>query len=300
MQGEVDSLPDATVVAVEWGAMMGRRPPSDGDSSRPAALPRCCEAIGVQLAELRAARKVSVEDVASRLMLSRGQVLGLEQADASSFYTHAYFLKALRRYMAFFGVSEALLVDEPDAAFGLRMTLAEIRPRRVVTINDDRSHRWQRAAAGIAVVALGIGAYTYVGFTRDGAGPETLATLESAEPIPAQPVVVTASTPPVVRAQPAAAVLDQPRDESTVRVTVGKSTWIFVRYPDNRVVERRLGAGEELEVGPLPVYLAVGRADSVEVRVEDRPVALEPYIRDGQIRITRPELARLAPNRLPQ
>ncbi len=280
--------------------MMSRRPPSDGDSSRPAALPRCCAAIGAQLVEARSARQVSVEEVASKLMLSRGQVIGLEQADASAFYTHAYFLKALRRYMAFFDVPEDLLDEEPDEAFGLRMTLAELPQRRAATIGGDWSRRWQPAAAVVAIVILGIGAYKFAPITHGGPGTDTLAAIEQAEPIPAQPVALTASAPPAVRALPASSVLSDPRGESTVRVTVGKPTWIFVRYPDNRVVERRLEAGEELEVGPLPVYLAVGTADSVEVRVEDRPVALEPYIRDGQIRITRPELARLAPNRLPQ
>jgi hypothetical protein len=68
-----------------------------------------------------------------------------------------------------------------------------------------------------------------------------------------------------------------------------------VRYLDNRVIERRLAAGEELEVGPLPVFLAVGTADSVEVLVENRPVALGPYIRNGQVRMTKPDLARLVP-----
>jgi hypothetical protein len=86
-----------------------------------------------------------------------------------------------------------------------------------------------------------------------------------------------------------------PDPASTVRISVGKSTWVFVRYPDNRVVERSLAAGEELEVGPLPVFLAVGTADSVEVRVENRPVALGPYIRNGQVRMTKPELASLVP-----
>jgi hypothetical protein len=80
-----------------------------------------------------------------------------------------------------------------------------------------------------------------------------------------------------------------------VRVSVGKPTWIFIRYPDNRVVDRKLAAGEELEIGPLPVYLAVGTAEAVEVRVENRPVALGPYIRNGQVRLTKPDLARLVP-----
>ena len=48
-------------------------------------------------------------------------------------------------------------------------------------------------------------------------------------------------------------------------------------------------------MGPLPLYLAVGTAESVELQVENRPIALGPYIRDVQVQITRPELAKLVP-----
>jgi len=263
-----------------------------------AALPRCCEAIGQQLADARMSRQVSVDDVASKLMLSRGQVVGLEHADASAFYTHAYFLKALRKYMAFVGMSDDLLDEEPDESFGLRMTLAEMPPRRTAGRLEVWSRSWQAVGAAAAVLAIGAGAYWLVPVSPSGTGRETMAV--SAELLPAQPIGVAARSPSSVRALPATAAVGASGEGSTVRVTVGKSTWIFVRYPDNRVFERRLEAGEELQVGPLPVYLAVGTADSVEMSIEDRPVALGPYIRDGQIRITRPELARLAPSRLPE
>lgn len=265
-----------------------------------AALPRCCEAIGQQLADARTSRQVSVDDVASKLMLSRGQVVGLEQADASAFYTHAYFLKALRKYMAFLGIAEDLLDEEPDDSFGLRMTLAEMPPRRTAGGLDGWSRSWQAVAAGMAVLAIGAGAYRYIGFATPSAARETMVVVNDTEPLPAQPIGVAATPPSSVRALPASAALGATGEDSTVRVTVGKATWIFVRYPDNRVIERRLEAGEALHVGPLPVYLAVGTADSVTMSIEDRPVALGPYIRDGQIRITRPQLARLAPSRLPE
>jgi cytoskeletal protein RodZ len=253
----------------------------------------------VQLAEARAARQVSVEEIASKLMLSRGQVVGLEQADASPFYSHAYFLKALRRYMAFVGVPEDVLDEEPDDSHGLRLTLADMPPRRASTRLTESSHGLQAVVVAVAVVTIGGAAYRFMPLGPASAPGETIARVSDAALLPAQPIGVAAAAPPSVRALPASAVMRSSAEDSTVRVTVGKATWIFVRYPDNRVVERRLEAGEELQVGPLPVYLAVGTADSVEVRVEDRPVALEPYIRDGQIRITRPELARLGASRLP-
>ena len=109
---------------------MSRRPPSDGGSSRPTHLPGSCPGIGRQLAGVRAARQLSVEDVASRLLLSKAQVMGLEAGDAAAFYTSAYFLRGLRKYMAFAGVPDELLdlspPDEEEANHpdGLRLTLA--------------------------------------------------------------------------------------------------------------------------------------------------------------------------------
>jgi hypothetical protein len=153
----------------------------------------------------------------------------------------------------------------------------------------------------IATVAVAIA--TAVGGAYFGAnGPwriasvdsDDLISLASLSPLPAQPIRLPTEPPQPVKAEPAVA-LSSGDPAASLRVSVGKSTWIFVRYPDNRVVERRLEAGEQLDVGPLPVYLAVGTADSVEVRVENRPVALGPYIRNGQVRLTQPDLARLVP-----
>ena len=119
--------------------------------------------------------------------------------------------------------------------------------------------------------------------------------LTTVSPLPAQPLDGPLLVPASVRPEPASAVVSSGDPESTVRISVGKPTWVFIRYPDNRVVDRKLAAGEELEVGPLPVFLAVGTAEAVEVRVENRPVALGPYIRNGQVRLTKPDLARLVP-----
>ena len=108
------------------GAMMSRRPPSDGDSSRIVAIPSVCRAIGAQLAETRDARRLTVEQIASELMLSRSQVLGLERADASPFYSPAYFMRGLRKYMTYAGVPD----DE------LNETLAEEGPDGVAIYNS--------------------------------------------------------------------------------------------------------------------------------------------------------------------
>jgi len=277
-------------------AMIRSRAPRDGDRSSTPSLPDSCRAIGHQLTAARDTRQLSVEAIASKLLLSKGQILGLEHADPSAFYSTHYFLRGLRKYMALLELPADLL-DEPEDEGGLRLTLADTAdaPGRPAA---GRSHSWIAPTAAVLVV-LGAGFALYL--NRTGL-PFTSAQVESdtvslavASPLPAHPIQVPAATPLSVRAQPASALISDGEPDSTVRVSVGKATWVFIRYPDNSVVERRLAAGEEIQVGPMPVYLAVGTAESVEVLVEDRPVALQPYIRNGQVRLTRPDLARLRP-----
>jgi transcriptional regulator with XRE-family HTH domain len=279
------------------GAMMSRRPPSDGDSSRIVAIPSVCRAIGAQLAETRDARRLTVEQIASKLMLSRSQVLGLERADASPFYSPAYFMRGLRKYMAYAGVPDDELNEtlaEEHEEDGFRLMLAEPMTRaRATSPLAIPTGAIKAAAIAAAVTVLGVGAYRYSPAVVELArGTDTVA-LATEAPLPAHPTAEPQMSPAAVRAVPTSGVL--PVDDSTVRISVGKATWVFIRYPDNRVIERRLEAGEAMQIGPLPAYLAVGTADSVELRVEDRPVSLKPYIRDGQVRITQPELAKLVP-----
>ena len=224
-------------------------------------------------------------------------MLGLEQADTTSFYNTEFFLRGLRKYMAFEEIPLDLLVDEEeDEEGGLRLFLAEMGPaRRQSAFGNSRNWLLAATAAALPVIpATGVylGRTVWAWWNKDSG--DTL-TLSAASLLPSQPIREPVVHPPPVHAEPASAMLAHGDPDAVVRVTVGKSTWVFIRYPDNRVVERRLAAGEELDVGPLPVFLAVGTADSVEVLVENRPVALGPYIRNGQVRMTQPELARLVP-----
>jgi transcriptional regulator with XRE-family HTH domain len=262
-------------------------------------LPGSCRAIGAQLTAARETRQLSVEALASQLLLSKGQILGLEQADPSAFYSTDYFLRGLRKYMAYLDLPSDLL-DESDEAEddgGLRLMLADSWHVRA-SATPSRAHRWATSGVATAVVLVAASAfYLYQAgwlLPSAAAAPDTVS-LSAESALPSQPIQPPSEPPSPVRAEPASAVVADGDPDSMVRVSVGKATWVFIRYPDNRVVERRLAAGEELEVGPMPVFLAVGTADSVEVRVENKPVALEPYIRNGQVRLTRPDLARLVP-----
>jgi transcriptional regulator with XRE-family HTH domain len=276
-------------------SMISPRAPRDGDLPRTVVLPSACRAIGAQLAAAREAQQLSIEAIASKLLLSRGQVLGLEQAEPAAFYNVRFFLRGLRKYMAFMGLPPALLDDDEEEEGGMRLMLADMGAARESAFTSRQTPTLAATAAALLVLtasALYVSRVAWAWWSGDA--PDTIAlTVET--PLPAAPLIEPVVASPSVQAEPASAVLAGTDPDSTVRVSVGKPTWVFIRYPDNRVVDRKLAAGEELEVGPLPVFLAVGTADSVEVRVENRPVALGPYIRNGQVRMTRPDLAKLVP-----
>jgi transcriptional regulator with XRE-family HTH domain len=274
--------------------MISPRAPRDGDRSRRAPLPGSCRAIGAQLAATRDTRQISVEAAASKLLLSKGQIVGLEQGDPSPFYNTEFFLRGLRKYMALLDVPADLLVDDQnEEEGGLRLMLADMAPRRLVQPHGRPAPAMAVTAAVVLAAAAG---GLFVAQSRWRAAPADNNDVISLAGtlLPAEPIRSPAEPPLPFKAQPAVASSSGDA-AATIRVSVGKATWVFVKYPDNRVVERRLEAGEQMEVGPLPAYLAVGTADSVEVRVEDRPVALGPYIKNGQVRLTQPDLARLVP-----
>jgi len=277
--------------------MITPRAPRDGDRSRTAVLPASCRAIGAQLGAARETRQLSIEDVASKLLLSRGQILGLERAQPAAFYTTGFFLRGLRKYMMFMDLPAELLVEDVEGEEdGLRLTLADLRPARDRSALLLSRAMTGAAAAAALVIAVGLGGYLIRTAWSEATTVEGDTLSLSAESLlPSQPIQLPVVASRSVQAQPASSVLAAGDPDAAVRVSVGKATWVFIRYPDNRVIERRLAAGEELEVGPLPVFLAVGTADSVEVRVENRPVALGPYIRNGQVRMTQPDLAKLVP-----
>jgi cytoskeleton protein RodZ len=277
--------------------MITPRAPRDGDRSRTAVLPASCRAIGAQLGAARETRQLSIEDVASKLLLSRGQILGLERAQPAAFYTTGFFLRGLRKYMTFMDLPAELLVEDVEGEEdGLRLTLADLRPARDRSALLLSRAMTGAAAAAALVIAVGAGGYLIRTAWSEATTVEGDTLSLSAESLlPSQPIQLPVVASRSVQAQPASSALAAGDPDAAVRVSVGKATWVFIRYPDNRVIERRLAAGEELEVGPLPVFLAVGTADSVEVRVENRPVALGPYIRNGQVRMTQPDLAKLVP-----
>jgi cytoskeletal protein RodZ len=291
------------------------------------SLPSTCRTIGAELAAARGARGLSEEAMARQLMLSKRQLVSLEQAELTGFYGLSYYRMALRKYMDALGLPTERLsrIDwsgaDPVPSGGLS--------EPSIPVDDDSSRSRVPAAAAVVLVVLSATGYLF--WTSRPAwvampssdisvselpaipdaspaplpteSPETqeAPTAESTEPWPAQ----TSSTesgpsadaePPPPPADPVP-VSAQARDASLegIRLTVTGTTWVFVRFEDNSTLEQGIAGGSSLELERYPVYLAVGATDGVTLVVDGRRVPLAPYARNGQIRLSRQQLAALRP-----
>ena len=171
-------------------ARMIPRAPRDGDQSRTAVLPSACRVIGAQLAAARDVRQLSIEAAASKLLLSRGQVLGLEQADTTPFYNTTFFLRGLRKYMAFMDIPQDLLVDdeeEHEEEGALRLFLADVGPARGRSAFDS-SRNWLLGAAATSLLVIpATGAYLGRTVWAWWHERDDTVTLTAASPLPARP-----------------------------------------------------------------------------------------------------------------
>lgn len=68
-----------------------------------------CARVGARVAAAREKRGLSVERICDRLLLSKRQVHGLEQADASAFHNAGFYATALRKYVALLDLPSELL-----------------------------------------------------------------------------------------------------------------------------------------------------------------------------------------------
>jgi hypothetical protein len=256
-----------------------------------------CRAVGQLLGRARAERHIPPSYVIERLMLSSAQLAGLERGDSTAFWTPKFFEKALRKYAALLGVTSPLL-DEvlliappiPDPPAG---TVARPTARLLV-------------AAGLLVCLVGGSVAWYYSSRLQSVWPSAVPDLRGTISALAS---VTRTQPPgrqAPRADPstspaASVVTSAPPAPDRGRVVVAQTSWVFVRYPDNTVVERILQPVESLTLRDWPIYLAVGSigaddTDGVRLSWGDRTIDVTPFKIGNEVRIRTPQLAALAPH----
>ncbi len=260
-----------------------------------------CRAVGDLLGIARAERHVPPEYVTDRLMLSSAQLTGLERGDSTAFWTPQFFEKALRRYAALLGVTsplldEVLLIAPPILAAPAGHRIARPTARLLLV------------AGGLLVCLFGGSVARYYSSRLPSVGPSAVPDLRGtiSAPVPVATVqppgrqAASANTPTL----PAAAVATSlPLTLDRGRVVVAHTSWVFVRYPDNTVVESTLQPVQSLTLREWPIYLAVGSiaandADGVKLNWDDRAIDVTPFTNGSEVRLRAAQLAALAPDRV--
>ncbi len=274
---------------------------SDDGSPSPTLNKDACRAVGHLLSTARAELGLPPGYVTERLMLSSAQLTGLERGDSTLFLTPLLFDRKLRRYAELLGVTSPLLDEVLQIAPPVLAPPAGHRVARPTT--------WLLVAAGLAVCLLGSSVALYYSSRLPAVGSSAVPDLPETISVPVP--VATVQPPgrqaartdtPTVLAAPVA-TSSSPLTPDRGRVVVAQMSWVFVRYPDNTVVERVLQPDQSLTLREWPIYLAVGsiganNADGVEFSWGDRTVDVTPFANGNEVRIPVAQLAALAPDRV--
>lgn len=247
---------------------------------------------GAVLREAREAAGLTVFEVAQFLKFSPRQIEALETDDYDALPPGATFLRGFVR-----GYAKLLKLDVlpllgmldnsvpatvPDVRAPQNMGIAETP----VTANR-RSSKPALAAAGLlAVLALALGAWHFLGTPKAPASPPVAAADNKAEPAVRPPDLNVVDAAPVAGEPGAAAA--RPADTRQLVFAFQDKSWVEVTDASGQIIlSGENGAGARQAVsGKPPFQVVIGNAPKVELHYEERQIDLKPYTRADVARLT--------------
>lgn len=277
--------------------------------------------LGIRFCAERNARKLSLQDVADALLLSKQQVLGLEIGDLKSFYGAKLFAQAADKYAAFLAFAEkpsVLLIqsnstDTPSGISFEALTqnepIAMAQPEAVVETSTETiditapanviesPHRKTpvvtRTALALALAAV-VGV---VGYTQQQ-------TLSAISPLPhssTPPQTIEATQPAVTMPQaqaqaqahaeahpekPEAALpADAPKpivSAGRIELTFSGASWVQAVDKNGSKQEKIYRNGDTLALNPGQLQaLIIGNSSVVSITSNKKTIDLKPYIGQG-------------------
>ena len=267
-----------------------------GGAAIGAAVPRP----GQALAEARAARNLSVADVALQLKLSVSQIVALE-ADAYDKLPGPVFVRGfVRNYARLLELDADALADTVDLPQVSRPASAAVPRSRNIPFPERRPANWRPYAL---VLAMLIGAVVLFELYFS-APPVMMVSAVSPQPVsvPATPVPPAAPVDPLSQApSPAEPAAPAPAESATPQAPAAKTagtaelrfvfeipSWVEVRDRNDRVLFSQLNPpGTEQQVqGRLPLSVVVGNARGVRLTHNGQPFDLTPHTRVEVARFT--------------
>jgi cytoskeleton protein RodZ len=249
--------------------------------------------IGAELSRARAARGLSLDDVAQQLKFAPRQIDALER-DRFDLLPGSTFARGMvRSYARLLKVDPGPLVERmagrvevPDAE-----KLAARYSEPVPFSDSTRRSTLVYFGVSLGILAL-VGVAAYEWRHERGARQDLVSTMppQALAQAPA-PVLSDALAAMKEPAAPAPAAQDAAKAEPGARrlvLRIEEEAWIEVKDGADRLLISSLNpAGTERVVqGRPPFSLVIGNAQHVRVLYEDRPVDLQPYVKVEVARFT--------------
>lgn len=263
------------------------------------------EGCGKRLAEARAAKSLSVLEVAGQLKFSSSQIEAMEAEDWGRFPSRATLRGFLRAYAQHLNLDPASLFVATESQVAVADPLTPTTTG--IHLSASRARIWLVVIPVVAVVffALVMGLYTWLSQGADEplrteSLPEAVPAVTRPETPAAPSTPVVPVVPPTVPAAPAApsaelqsslpaaaATTDVTTNGSELVFTTTVDAWIEVTDVTNQRVSRLIRGGERMRiVGKPPYKLVVGNAAHVSLQYNNRSIDLKPFIGEKVARLT--------------
>ncbi|MBI2959609.1 MAG: helix-turn-helix domain-containing protein [Betaproteobacteria bacterium] len=247
------------------------------------------EAPGAALARLRAARELSVADVAERIKYSPRQIEALEADDYGKLPGTTFVRGMIRGYAKLLQTDPGPVLRRfEDRHAPEQVTLSMHSERIPFPDGSRRATRLYLALAGLAVAAAGAILYEWQ-FGLGAVSPlrpapparaERASVTQASVPLaPVEPpqVVSQDSARPAKPAEPAA-VADQSR---RISLEFRKESWVEIKDGGGNTLMSKLNPGGSSATvqGKPPFSLTIGNASNVRLTYDDTAVDLAPFVK---------------------
>ena len=251
---------------------------------------------GRRLAAARAARGLTITEIALRLKFAPRQIEALEADRYEALAGPAFVRGMIRAYAKLVGEDADALIAalraSPLTAAGPTVT----GPRAIGVAIPRRPHRGSLVYVVLSVfVVIAVAGVLGEWLLRPVAPPKTAATRLASpaqpvrEPVAPAPASATielapAQSAPVVGSGPVETVVTAQR----IELDFNRESWVEIRDAEGRIVFSQLnrpGTRREVE-GVGPFSIVIGNAHGVKLRYNDFDVDLMPYTRTDVARLT--------------
>jgi cytoskeleton protein RodZ len=248
---------------------------------------------GRSLAEARAARGLTVTEVAHRLKFAPRQIEALEADRYDALAGPAFARGMARAYAKLLGIDAEAIVGALNER--LPRARAANTPSPGLQVPFPRARRPGSFAYLIfsGVLIVGVAGVLVEWLLRPDSVTEVVPAPAAPAPVLAQATASVIDSPPPAEEAPAPAATAEPAPapvaaERRIELVFERESWVEVRDAGGRVLLSRLNApgSRQQLAGEAPFSIVIGNAGGVRLRYNDADVDLKPHTRTDVARLT--------------